>query len=221
MTVDPHSHELLRLLVSLQEREHRALAERLHDGPMQDFTAVLLELASVRRQLGGTRADLAARITAIEAHLRGTVTSLHLAPSAFRLGNDARRVLEVGFAHRVSGLLVEQIDVDIDVTDHPPGPGDLAVTLAAVQLLLQASNPHGIGEHATVLVRSTAGGLDLRLSVRPRDCEPSADAARMSRLRPLAELIGVELCHDPGAETWDAHLHLAPAAADRGHPSGG
>ncbi|EIV94411.1 hypothetical protein [Frankia sp. QA3] len=197
--------DLLRLMVALQERGHRSLAERLHDGPMQDFTAVLLELASVRRRLSG---DLADRIGGIEHHLRSATSGLQLPPGAFRLGYDARRALAAGLALRVDGLLVDRLDTDLQVDEHPPTRAEISVVLATVQLLLMASDPVGTGEHAWLAVRSAPAELDLRLRVRPGGYEPPADAARAARLRPVADLIGVELRHDAATGGWSAALRL-------------
>ncbi|MCK9897634.1 histidine kinase [Frankia sp. AgB32] len=208
----PPAHVLLRLLVALQERGHRVSAERLHDGPMQDFTAILLDLASVRRRLPDELAD---RVNTIENRLRATTVGLHQPPSPFRLDHDARRTLTTGLSQRVDGLLVDHLDTDLRFDDGEPTGGEIAVALAAVQLLLMASDPVGTGERARVSARCGPDGLDLLLSVQPSRHEPPADAARAGRLRPLADLIGAELRHDPDTGAWKAALTLErPRAAE-------
>ncbi|MCM3884038.1 histidine kinase [Frankia sp. R82] len=202
--------ELLRLLVALQERGQRAMAVRLHDGPMQEFTAVLLELASVRRRLPG---ELAERVVEIEDRLRATTFELQLPPSIFRLGHDAPAALTAGLDQRVAGLLVDRLDTELHLEENPPSDAEIAVVLAAVQVLLMASNPHATGERAWLSVRTGPAGVDLRLGVRPSGHEPPADEARAGRLRPLAQLIGADLRHDAEAARWTATLHLARSTA--------
>ncbi|CAO5156180.1 Histidine kinase [Frankia sp. AiPs1] len=201
----PQSRELLRLLVALQERGQRALATHLHDGPMQEFTAILLELASVRRRLPD---DLAERLVAIEERLRATTLALQLPPSAFRLGNDARHALISGLAQRVDGLLVDRLDTELHVEEDPPTYEEIAVALAAVQVLLLASNPINAGEQAWLSARSRPGGLDLCLRMHPSGHELPADEARAARLRPVADLIGADLRHDAESASWTATIHL-------------
>ncbi len=212
----PPAHALLRLLVALQERGHRVSAERLHDGPMQDFTAILLDLASVRRRLPD---DLADRVSSIENRLRATTVSLHQPPSPFRLGHDARSTLTSGLSQRVDGLLVDHLDTDLCFERGEPTGGEIAVALAAVQLLLMASDPVGTGERARLSARCGPAGLDLELSVQPGRHEPPADAARADRLRPLADLLGARLHHDRDTGAWTAALTLDRSGSAGSPPS--
>ncbi|WP_163548970.1 histidine kinase [Candidatus Frankia nodulisporulans] len=202
--------ELLRMLVALQERGQRAMATRLHDGPMQEFTAVLLELASVRRQLSGA---LAERVAAMEDRLRAAALELQLPPGVFRLGHDATEALIAGLRQRVDGLLVDRLDTDLRLAEYPPTDAEISAVLGAVQVLLLASNPYATGERAWLSVRSGPAGLDLSLAVCPSGHEPPTDEARAARLRPLADAIGADLCHDAEAARWTATLHLARRAA--------
>ncbi|WP_261555211.1 histidine kinase [Frankia tisae] len=199
------SFDLLHLMVALQERGHRSLTERMHDGPMQEFTAVLLDLASVRRRLSG---DLADRVGEVENHLRAATNALQLPPGVFRFGYDARQSLTAGLTLRIAGLLVDRLDTDLQVDEHPPTHAEISVVLATAQLLLQASDPVGTGEHAWLAVRSAPAEVSLLLRVRPRAYEPPADAARAARLRPVADLIGVELRHDASTGGWSAAFRL-------------
>ncbi|SNQ48769.1 conserved hypothetical protein [Frankia canadensis] len=201
-------HELLRLVIDLQERAQRAAADRLHDGPMQEFTAILLELASVRRRLPAGPAE---RVLAVENRLRLTTVGLQ-APSVFRLAHDARAALIAGLTQRVDGLLVDRLDTELRVEAHPPTLTEVAVVLGAVQLLLTAGSPHRRGEHAWLSAESGPDGLALRLRVRPPGPRPGSaadqDPAPAALLRPLADLIGATVTDDPATTTWSAALHV-------------
>ncbi|MEY8013885.1 sensor histidine kinase [Mycobacterium sp. HUMS_12744610] len=60
------------------ERHSRALAEELHDGPLQDLLAVRLDLDEVRERCTDPRLDAAYRaVQNTVTRLRGTVTALH------------------------------------------------------------------------------------------------------------------------------------------------
>jgi signal transduction histidine kinase len=199
-------HALLRMMVFLQDRGQRVAADRMHDGPMQDFTAILLELATIRRQLP---AALSERISSIEDRLRTTSLGLQPPPNVFRISHDARQSLAAGLSQRVDGLLVDQLETDLRVETHPPTLTEIAVSLAAVQLLLAASSPHRPAEQAWLTAESRPDGLDLRLRVRPRGPRLETDPTRSGLLRSLADLIGARLAHDPADSTWSATLHVS------------
>ncbi len=209
----PDAYLLLQLLVELQEREHRYVSDLLHDGPMQEFTAVLLALGRVRTTLG---ADVGEQLAAIEARLRETVISLHRPLPPFRPGNDARAVIEMTLAQRVHGLLADALEVDVDVDAWPPTWAELPVLLAVIQLLLLTGEPTRPVARAAVAVRSDLGGVELRLQVVPAEAHETseapgiADAARIraARLHALADAVGAQVECDPGGWAWRAVLTL-------------
>jgi signal transduction histidine kinase len=205
-------HYLLRLLVTLQERERRHLAELLHDGPMQEFTAVLLALGRMRKIVTG---DVAHQLTAIETQLLHTVQSLQRPPSPFRPGNDARTMIEAALLQRVDGMLAEVLDIDIDVEARSPSPAELPVLVAVVQLLLLTSEPTGRAARVSVAVRSDAATAALTLTVRAAPGNPGIDGteARASQLRRLAHAVGAEVECDPDSGAWRATLNF-PAPPD-------
>jgi two-component system NarL family sensor kinase len=74
--------DMRRTLVSeamrADERHSRALAEQLHDGPLQDLLAARLELDEVRERHTDPALDAAYQaVQATATRLRGTVTALH------------------------------------------------------------------------------------------------------------------------------------------------
>ncbi|KPM53496.1 hypothetical protein ACG83_22680 [Frankia sp. R43] len=222
------------LMIALQERESRALTDALHDGPMQELTGILLSLASLRRNL---TEDLAERVTQIETRLRDTAATLHRPPSPFRPGSSPRQMLELGLTQRVEGVLVERLYISLDLDSAPPVLGEVAVLLAAVQLLLQESDPIHQAARALVSVRARPEGIDLALrvayadtvqpfapdltaeaddQVRPAgaDDEDGPLATRdnaaswRERLAPIAQLLGAELRTDPATGAWSAAVRL-------------
>jgi hypothetical protein len=218
----PDAHLLLRLLVDLQEREHRHAIDLLHDGPMQEFTAVLLALGRIRTDLD---ADPAQRLAAVETRLRDAVTSLHRPPAALRPGGCAGATLAAALELRVAGLLADTLEVDVDVDVRPPNQAELSVLLAVVQLLLLAmGGPDGAAvANAAVTVRSDPAGVELTLRAVPAaattpaavpvpaagaTAEPEDAGSRAVRLSELAGLLGAEVGRDPADGVWHAAFSI-------------
>jgi hypothetical protein len=205
--IEPGARALLRMLVASQERERQYLRDAFHDGPIQEFTAILLSAAAVRRQLAGAAAE---RLTALEAQLRDAITTLQLPPPVFRLGRDARAVLEAALTSRVLGPFTRALDAELELTGPDPSRDDLAELLGVVQLLLLAADPQRPAAHATVTVHSGADGLTLALGVTPdprsaAEAETSGSAAeRTSRFTCVAALTGARVAEHTPAGPWHA-----------------
>lgn len=192
---DDSLQRLLIDVVALHEREDRAVVAALHDGPMQEITAILLELASIRRATGGPAAD---RLHDIENRLHDTVASLHRPPSPFRPGHDPRQILELALAQRVAGLLTDDLQTRWEIDEFPPDPGTIAVLITAVQLLLQANDPVRRADRLSVEVRSGPEDVELTLWVVPAEAGRNEEE-RAARLARTAEILGARLTVGPGA----------------------
>ncbi|OHV42004.1 hypothetical protein [Pseudofrankia sp. EUN1h] len=211
--VDPVSESarlLLRLMVANQEREQRHLGDVFHDGPIQDFTAVLLACSAVRRTLTGPEAE---RLADVEAQLRGAITTLRLPPPAFRASNDARMILESALASRVHGPLTRTLETVIEVGDPAPTRAEIAELLGALQILLLESDPLRPAANAAVTIRSGNEGLALTLHVMPDPMSAAASpdaardaGARTDRLSRVAALTGAQISEEAPGGSWRASL---------------
>jgi len=207
--VDDAVRLLLRLMVVGQERTRQHLNDVLHDGPIQDLTAILLSLAAVRRTLAAPDAE---KLTAVENQLRDAIAALHLPPAAFRPGYDARRILDTTLATRVRGPLARELDTSLEVDGPAPTRAELAELLAVVQLLLLESDPLRPARHASVRVRSGRDTVTLTLRATPDSCPASAaDAARdaaerTDRLRHVAAIVGAHVSEDGPGGAWRASV---------------
>lgn len=207
---DPVSEQtrlLLRLMIASQERDQRHLCDVFHDGPIQDFTAVLLACSAVRRSLRGQDAE---RLADVEAQLYGAIATLRLPSPAFRAGNNARMILEAALGSRVQGPLTRALDSTLDVDDPAPTRAEIAELLGALQILLLESDPLRPAAHAAVTIRSGGDGLTMTLQVTPDPLSATAspdatrDAlARTERLARAAALTGAHLTEEsPGGPWW-------------------
>ncbi len=139
------------------ERNARALAERLHDGPLQDLLAARLELDAVRER--HTDPELDAAVEAIHdtaTQLRSVVTALH-----------PQVLTEVGLTAALRELIRDYerrghftIEADLGEVDRPRSQSLLYRT---ARELLANANKHA---HAsTVRVSLARAGDDITLSV--------------------------------------------------------
>jgi DNA-binding response OmpR family regulator len=219
------AHHLLHQLVVLQERQHLQVTRLLHDGPMQELAAAVLALSCVRKTVDPAVSDA---LGTIQSQLADTVSSLRKAVPAVRPSNDATVLVEATLEQRVREVLTDVLDVDVHIPGPPPGPVDLRVALAAVQLLLHAAEPTGQTAHALVAIRSDPRGLELMLRAVPspapaptnRTGAAAATAAgfaaraardRAARLHRMGELVGAVVRADPSGGAWDATLRLPRA----------
>jgi len=218
-SVDPVSERsrlLLRLMVANQERAHRHLCDVFHDGPIQDFTAVLLACSAVRRALAGPEAE---RLADIEAQLHSAIATLRLPSPAFRASNDARMILESALMNQVRGPLARTLEMELEVDDAAPTRAEVAELLGAIQLLLLESDPLRPAAQAAVTVRSGRERLVVALRVTPDPMSAAAspdvdqDAeARTERLGRIAELTGARITEEAPGGTWQAALAWPRAA---------
>lgn len=138
------------------ERQSRALAEQLHDGPLQNLLAVKLDLEDLREQHSDEVLDR------IESALRDTVTQLRstvgtLHPTVLAQVGLTAALRELAGSHEQrTGVAV---DVDLDEVGKPPAQ-DLLYR-AARELLANAHKHSG----ATRLTVQLRGGTMLMLRV--------------------------------------------------------
>ena len=153
--------EIRRTLVSesmrADERNRRALAEQLHDGPLQDLLAARLELDDVRERYTDPGLDAAYQAVQDTAtRLRGTVTALH-----------PQVLTEVGLAAALRELIRDYerrghfaITADLEEVGRPLSQSLLY--RAARELLANARNH---AQASTVQVRLARAADAITLSV--------------------------------------------------------
>ena len=162
-------------LVNLEDREHRDLSERLHDGALQYVLAARQDLDDLRQGPAEEAVDrIDHALTETSRMLRSTVSELH--PAVLERAGLARalRDLAVATARR-------DLTVDVDVDDWPDGmrtPVDTLLLSAARELL---SN---VVKHADARRARISLGLHgdwARLAVAD-DGRGVSDQARQQRL---------------------------------------
>lgn len=153
--------EMRRTLVSeamrADERNARALAEHLHDGPLQDLLAARLELDEVRERHTDPGLDAAYQaIQETATRLRSTVTSLH--PQVLTEVGLTAALRELLRAYELRGSVAVQ--ADLEEVDRPRSQSLLY--RAARELL---ANAYKHARAGTVRVRLARAGDAITLSV--------------------------------------------------------
>ena len=153
--------EMRRTLVSeamrADERNSRALAERLHDGPLQDLLAARLELDAVRERRTDPGLDAAYQAVQDTAtQLRGTVTALH--PQVLTEVGLTAALLELIRDYEHRGHFA--IEADLEEVGQPRSQ---SLLYRAARELLANANKHA--QASTVQVRLARAGDAITLSV--------------------------------------------------------
>jgi hypothetical protein len=214
---------LLTVMVALAERQRHYAAEMLHDGPMQEFTAVLLALGRLRK---GLDAEHTARLTALETKLRDTVTELRPAASVWLADIAPEALLDAVLRNWVDGPLAECVDLTVDSTldSLALDRQEIAAVVGLAQLVLHELDPTAPAHSASVSVRGLPTALDVRVSAVPAthlDPHEANDdqaevaevsdgdeaGARAVRMRLLATALRARATHDSDG-TWTFQLLL-------------
>lgn len=153
--------EMRRTLVSeamrADERNARALAEHLHDGPLQDLLAARLELDEVRERHSDPGLDAAYQaIQETATRLRGTVTALH--PQVLTEVGLTAALRELLRTYELRGSFA--VEADLEEVDRPRSQSLLY--RAARELL---ANAYKHARASTVRVRLARAGDAITLSV--------------------------------------------------------
>jgi two-component system NarL family sensor kinase len=148
---------LLSELLTVEEREHQALAESLHDNAIQNLLSIRHELEEASADASGAaleRADAALMETVSE--LRRTISTLH--PYALEAAGPAAALrLLAEQAARRGGFAVR-----LDVQEGPSGADDRLLIGAARELLANVAS-HAEATH--VAVRLSHDPREARLTV--------------------------------------------------------
>ena len=163
---DSSGAHLLPVIVALAERQRHYAAEVLHDGPMQEFTGILLALGQLRK---GLDAEYTARLTEVETKLRDTVTALRPAASVWQADLAPAALLDAVLRNWVDGPLAERLDLTVDhaVDSAALDRQEIAAVVGLVQLVLHELDPTAQVQSASVSVRCLPTAVDVRVSAVP------------------------------------------------------
>jgi len=198
--------ELLGITRSLRRRERHALADFLHDEPIQEITAAILELHLMRRSATfgqGQALDSALqRLDAASGSLRRLVeTDSPLARPATGLAAALRG--------QTGWLLAAPITVG---TSQPALGGPETLFIAdVVELVLLALVPVGLQALAHVTTRADESMIRIELTVTPaaEDEAISGPDATQTALNRLAFALGADVDSELCERQWRVRLALA------------
>ena len=203
--------DVLHRLMHTTDDERARLANDLHDGPIQELTAVALRLEHVAAQSAEGGADA----------LRPALDGLHRVIQALRSTLFELNPTALGREGIRSTLeyLVRTSAPDIDTTVLIEAPPDLDDPVATTIIRIAQEALHNIRKHAAasrveVRLGSTGGDVALLIIDDGRGFDPSEGAPRghlgLTAMRERAEAVGGELRIDsgPGGTTVCALLPL-------------
>jgi CheY-like chemotaxis protein len=190
----PGAGELLRLVARLGAAERAAVADVVHDGPLQDLTAALLSLqlaaGDAPAGLAGQLAGVAGQLGEVATVLRGLVDWAGAAP-----GPDVS--LAEAVRRRADWLVSGPVTVDVQPAATAAG-GAAAAIPAIVELALFLLAGDGTPTAATVSVRLTGRQAQIQLGLTGSApgpdgagaAGPGAAAGSHRELRRLAAALG-------------------------------
>jgi hypothetical protein len=186
-TGTPASHLLLDIVRRLRAREHGYLADLLHDGPIQDLSAVPLELAEARRAMGTSPGDelgmIAQQVDAAGRSLRGLQEELWPFPRP-------ASGLAVTLNRRTAWLLAAPLVVDVGAGAASLGEAEIQVVADVAELILVGVASAEARPLAAVQADEHLIFFQMNLALAPVD-DPgsSGPAAARASLRSLAAAI--------------------------------
>jgi DNA-binding response OmpR family regulator len=200
------SWQLLGLTRRLRERERHELVDFLHDGPIQELTAVSLELQMMARSEPSSPClDRAIkRLTTATGSLRWLVDG----PWPFR---EPETRLAATLQQRTAWLLPEPVTVDADVRSASLGTAEISVIADVVELMLLglvATNPPA-QPHVAVLASEHLIEIGLTDVPVEGDRDLADDLAEATqRLEALASALGASADMRFHGARWRAQIVL-------------
>jgi CheY-like chemotaxis protein len=205
-TGEAQTWRLLRVARRLRARERHELVDFLHDGPIQELTAVTLELQMMCRS-----APPAPRLDAVLHRLRAAAGSLRWlvdGPWPF-LEPEVR--LAAALQQRTAWLLAAPVTVDADEHAAGLGPTEVSAVADVVELMLLGMVTANPPAHAHVAVgtREQMIQIDLTLTSAARDDQAIGDpATARAALDELASALGASLHARFRGARWRARICL-------------
>jgi CheY-like chemotaxis protein len=203
---EPPAWQLLRLCRRVRARERHALVDFLHDGPMQDLTAVTLELQLMSRS--GPPAPV------FDSALR----QLGTADGSLRWLVDGdwpflepETRLSTALQQRTAWLLAAPITVEAGEQPEALSHAELPVIVDVAELMLLGMVEGGPPAQAQVAVRAAEHliQIELNLTFQPGDDQASrGPATAQATLDGLAAALGARVETSLGGPQWRAQMNL-------------
>ncbi len=206
--------QLLRLVRRLRARERHELVDFVHDGPIQELTAVTLDLQVIARSAAPS---LAWRLEATLRQLDTAARSLRWLVEGHWpfLLPEARLADAVG--QRTAWLVAMPVIVHADVPSAGLGPAEILVVVDVVELMLIGIRPAGPPPQAHVAVQAGEAEIliEVTLAAAGRDGLPGCDPApARAALQELAAALGATATADLSDQRWRARIVLRRQAPD-------
>jgi len=160
----PQAWRTVRLIRRLRAHERRELADFLHDGPVQELTAVTLELQMMSRSPGSGQAESAEatlqQLSAATASLRWLVDGLWPFPKP-------ETDLAAALQERTAWLLAAPVTLDAGGPAAVLGAQEVAGIVDVVELMLLAMIPAGQPERGHVMVHVSERLVQIEVTLTP------------------------------------------------------
>jgi DNA-binding response OmpR family regulator len=160
----PQAWRTVRLIRRLRAHERRELTDFLHDGPVQELTAVTLELQMMSRSPDSGQAENAEatlhQLSAATASLRWLVDGLWPFPKP-------ETDLAAALQERTAWLLAAPVTLDAVWAAAMLGAREVAGIVDVVELMLQAMIPAGQPERAHVMVHVSERLVQIEVTLTP------------------------------------------------------
>jgi hypothetical protein len=198
--------QLLRLTRRLRTHERRELTDFLHDGPIQELTALALDLQLMSRAGPGP----GARIDAMLQRLDAATSALRWLIEESWSFLTPETQLAAAIKQRTSWLLSEPVTVEADRKAGDMDPADMPVIVDVVELLLLGLIPPGQPALAEVAVRTPRRLIQIELTLTAAGgSELAGDpSAALASLDELACALGASAQATLDGGRWRASLAL-------------
>jgi CheY-like chemotaxis protein len=197
--------QLLAVARRRRAREGGALADFVHDGPIQQLAAATLALHILRRQ---APASLAKGLDEVLDELDAAARSLRwLIDKQWQPVWEPARPAMV-LQRQTAWLLAAPLALDIQELEGL-GAAEVGVTVDVVELMLLAAVPGGMPATAHAAVVTSDSEIEIKLTVKPADDgDPAArDAtAAQAALSELGCALGTDVQADFGKREWRARI---------------
>jgi CheY-like chemotaxis protein len=203
----PAGWQLLGMIQRLRAGERAAIADFMHDGPIQDLTAALLNVQVLTRAPPG---DLVRRMAELRHHLEAAAGSVRQIADDDVLPIQAAADLDGRVKRRTAWLPFSLVTAEFQHPSAAPGP-QVPVIAEILELALFALADLAPPGRADISVRPGEEVLEILLTLTPVAAIPegAADAAAARRsLAELAEALGGTAHTSFGAFPWRAWIRV-------------
>jgi DNA-binding response OmpR family regulator len=209
---EPKAWQLLSLTRRLRAHERRELVDFLHDGPIQELTALTLGLQMMSRSAPSGEA---ARSDAMLRRLNAATSSLRWLMDGAWSFLEHETQLAAALQQRTAWMLAEPVTVVAAQQPTRPAATGVPVIVDVVELMLLAMLPPGQNARAHVAVRTPERQIQIELTLAPAaggDTLAGDQAAARAALDELACALGASLRCTFCEQHWRARIDLLAQA---------